>query len=563
MNTPQKDAWRYYRAQYRGRYGRIGAVVAASAAVSFFSLPVIFLVQRVFDRYLPARDVRGVALAAAVMLGASLASAAVLLWIRVTTLDVTKAAILEIRSRLEECLYRLPRATFTGGDRLKLHNTIVQDTERIDVMSNAVVAQAMPALLSAAVLMLILLRMNWLLTLVMLAVAPAAIACNRWLGGKLNQDVRRFRAAFERFSSGVLFLLDAIDLTRLLNAEESELARQRNTAEELRVTSLRVAWFDTLFQLSQNSVTMVAGLAILVTGAVAVAAHRMSIGELLAFYVTVRLLNSQTNIVISSVPQMVTGAQALCDTYELLTHDGAQAYGGTKAIDFQGRIALEDVSFAYVPGRWVLRHADLEIAPGETVALVGPNGCGKSSIVWLLCGFYRPEEGRLLADGIGYEDLDLRQLRRQLGVVPQDPLLFPATVHDNIAYGRPQASDAEIREAAEWSTAHAAIAAMEQGYETAVGTGGQMISGGQRQRIAIARALLGRPRFLILDEPTNHMDAAAIGALMANLRRLPQRPAILLVSHDPRIVEHCDRVIRMQPEGICLSELPVAEETEP
>jgi ABC-type bacteriocin/lantibiotic exporter with double-glycine peptidase domain len=559
MNARQREAWRYYRAQYRGSYGRIAAVVAASAAASCLSLPVIFLVKVVFDRYLPAGDVRGVALAAAGMLGASLAGAAVLLWIRLTTLAVTKAVILQMRSRLEERLYLLPRATFTGGDRLKLHNTIVHDTERIDVMSNAVVAQALPAMLSAAVLTLILLRMNWLLTLVMLAVLPAAIGFNRWLGGRLSDDVRRFRAAFEHFNRGVLFLLDAIDLTRLLNAEESELARQRNTAEALRVASLRVAWFDTIFQLSQNSVTMIAGLAILVVGSMAVAAHRMSIGDLLAFYVTVRLLNSQTNIMISSVPQMVTGAQALCDMHELLTQGGEESYAGTRAIEFQGRIALSGVSFAYVQGRPVLRHADLEIAPGETVALVGPNGCGKSSIVWLLCGFYRPQEGELLADGIGYDALDLRQLRRQLGVVPQDPLLFPASVRDNIAYGRPQASDAEIREAAEWSTAHAAIEAMEQGYQTAVGSDGQMISGGQRQRIAIARALLGRPRLLILDEPTNHLDAEAVGELMATLRQLPQRPGILLVSHDPRIVEHSDRVIRMQPDGVCLNELQNVE----
>lgn len=554
MNAQQREAWRYYRAQYRGSYGRIAGVVAASAAVSFLTLPVIFLIKVVFDRYLPANDVRGVALAAAGILVASLASSAVLLWIRLTTLAVTKAAILEMRGRLEERLYLLPREAFTGGDRLKLHNTIVQDTERIDVMSNAVVAQALPALLSAAVLMLILLHMNWRLTLVMLAVTPAGIWFNRWLGEKLSNDVRRFRAAFEHFSSGVLFLLDAIDLTRLMNAEDSELARQRNTLEALRATSLRVAWFDTLFQLSQSSVTVVASLAILVVGSMAVAAHRMSIGDLLAFYVTVRLLNSQTNTVISGVPQVVAGAQALCDMYELLIHDGEEMYAGTQAIDFQGRIALHGVSFAYVQGRQVLHHADMEIAPGETVALVGPNGCGKSSIVWLLCGFYRPQEGGLEADGIGYDALDLRQLRHQLGVVPQDPLLFPATVRDNIAYGRPQASDAEIREAAEWSTGHAAIEAMEQGYQTAVGTDGQMISGGQRQRIAIARALLGRPRFLILDEPTNHLDAAAISDLMANLRKLPQRPAILLVSHDPRIVEHCDRVIRIQPDGVCLNE---------
>jgi ATP-binding cassette subfamily B protein len=167
-----------------------------------------------------------------------------------------------------------------------------------------------------------------------------------------------------------------------------------------------------------------------------------------------------------------------------------------------------------------------------------------------LCGFYRPQEGSVLADGTPYDQIDIRQLRRQLGVVPQDPLLFPGTVLENIAYGQPQASERGIREAAEWSTAHEAIEAMDRGYETPIGADGQMISGGQRQRIAIARALLGQPRLLILDEPTNHLDAAAIQELMDNLRHLPQRPGVLVVSHDPRIIEHCDRVYRMPANGV-------------
>lgn len=545
----RREAWRYYWTQYRSRRGRMAAVVVASVAASFLSLPIVLLVRVVFDRYLPAGDLRGVALAAAGIFAASVAGAAVLFWIRRTTLEITKSVILELRCRLQERLYQLPRALFSSGDHLQLHDTIVQDTERIDVMSNAVVAQALPAALVAATLTLVLLRMNWLLTAVLLAVAPVTIGFNRWLRGRLKNDIRRFRAAFESFSRGVLFLLEAIDLTRLQSAEAAELARQRRTAEVLRGASLRMAWFDTLFQLSQSTLSVAASLAILLVGGMAVASHRMTVGDLLAFYVTVRLLNAQTNTLISSVPQIMTGAQALADVHALLIHGAEEPYNGSGSLDFRGEVELRNVSFSYVPGRWVLRHADLRIAPGEILALVGPNGCGKSSIVWLLCGFYRPQEGSVLADGTAYDELDLRQLRRRLGVVPQDPLLFPGTVRESIAYGRPQASDQQIREAAEWSTAYASIEAMEQGFETPIGADGQMISGGQRQRIAIARALLGRPRLLILDEPTNHLDAAAIGTLMTNLRQLPQRPAILLVSHDPRIFEYCDRMYRMPADG--------------
>jgi ABC-type bacteriocin/lantibiotic exporter with double-glycine peptidase domain len=527
----------------------MAAVVVASVAASFLCLPIVLLVRVVFDSYLPSGDLRGVSLAAAGIFAASLAGAAVVFWIRRTTLVITKSVILELRCRLEERLYQLPRALFSSGDHLQLHDTIVQDTERIDVMSNAVVAQALPAALVAATLTLVLLHMNWLLTAVLLAVAPAVIGFDRWLRSRLKDDIRRFRAAFESFSRGVLFVLEAVDLTRLQSAEPEELNRQRRTADVLRGASLRMAWFDTLFQLSQNTLSLAASLAILVVGGMAVGSHRMTVGDLLAFYVTVRLLNAQTNTLISSVPQIMTGAQALADVHRLLIHGAGQPYNGSGTLDFRGEVELRNVSFSYVPGRWVLRRTDLRIAPGEILALVGPNGCGKSSIVWLLCGFYRPQEGSVLADGTAYDELDLRQLRRRLGVVPQDPLLFPGTVGENIAYGRPQASDREIREAAGWSTAQEAIAAMEQGFETPIGADGQMISGGQRQRIAIARALLGQPRLLILDEPTNHLDAAAIGTLMRNLRQLPQRPAILLVSHDPRIIEHCDRMYRMPADG--------------
>lgn len=549
-----REAWRFYWAQYQGSRGRLAGVVVASVAASFLSLPVIWLVQVVFDRYLPAGDLKGVAWAAAAMLAASLAGAAVLFWIRRTTLEITKRVILDLRCRLEERLYGIPRALFASGDHIKLHDTIVQDTERIDVMSNAVVAQALPAGLVAATLTLVLLRMNWLLAAVMLGVAPVILLINRQMRRRLSRNVWDFRRAFEGFSRGVLFLLEALDLTRLQGAERQELARQREKAEALRASSLRMAWFDTLSQLSQNTLGLVASLAILLVGAVAVAAQRMTIGDLLAFFVTVRLLNTQTNVLIASVPQVIAGSQALADVYGQLHHGESEPYRGQREIDLRGELELRHVSFAYSPGRWVLRQASLRIEPGETVGLVGPNGCGKSSIVWLLCGFYRPQEGGVFADGVAYDELAMGALRRQLGVVPQDPLLFPGSVRDNIVYGRERATDAEVEQAARRATAHAGIVAMEHGYGTAIGADGQMISGGQRQRIAIARALLGEPRLLILDEPTNHLDAAAIAELMAGLRRLPQRPGILLVSHDPRVIDHCDRIYRLEAEGSLLRE---------
>jgi ATP-binding cassette subfamily B protein len=161
-------------------------------------------------------------------------------------------------------------------------------------------------------------------------------------------------------------------------------------------------------------------------------------------------------------------------------------------------------------------------------------------------GLYKPGTGRVLADGVPFEQLDMRSFRRQVGVVLQDPVLFPGTIAENIAFGRPDASEADIQAAAEAATAHGFVEQLPDGYDTGVGDEGVGLSGGQRQRVAIARALLGSPGMLLLDEPTTYLDEAAVTALMANLARLPRTPTVVLVTHDPQAAGHADRVIELR-----------------
>jgi len=283
---------------------------------------------------------------------------------------------------------------------------------------------------------------------------------------------------------------------------------------------------------------MVAGLVTLVVGGEAIARGRMTVGDLLSFYVTLRYLNSYAQMALSSIPQIVLGGESLGSLYELLRADYSQPYHGTRRVALTGSVALECVDFAYRPDRPVLRRVSLHLEPRCSLALVGPNGSGKSTIVSLLFGFYRPQGGRLLADGCPYDELDLAHLRRSFGWVPQDPFLFPASIADNIAYGTPEASARDIEEAAELATAHEFVRELDEGYRTPVGDNGLLLAGGQRQRIAIARALLRRPRLLILDEPTNHLDHDAVRRLMETLRLLSYQPAVLLISHDREIVRH-------------------------
>jgi ABC-type bacteriocin/lantibiotic exporter with double-glycine peptidase domain len=261
--------------------------------------------------------------------------------------------------------------------------------------------------------------------------------------------------------------------------------------------------------------------------------------------VTVGLLNTYLRAGLSSVPKMILGNESLETLFELLHKGEDQPYTGTRKIEFQGKVTFDSVHFRYKQDP-ILQGVDLVIEPQSTIAIMGANGSGKSTMMHLLSGFYRPQEGRLFADDCPYDELDILDLRRSVGVVMQDPFFFPGTILQNITYGSPGAKQPHVIEAARLATAHSFIEELPKGYETLVGDNGVLLSGGQRQRIAIARALLRRPRLLILDEPTNHLDAAAVVGLMENLKKLPHRPTTILISHDKEIVHHADRIYTME-----------------
>jgi len=203
------------------------------------------------------------------------------------------------------------------------------------------------------------------------------------------------------------------------------------------------------------------------------------------------------------------------------------------------------VSFGY-DQQPILHQVTLELPAGGRAAIVGPNGAGKSTLVSLMLGLYRPQSGRLLADGVPFDELDLGVLRQSVGVLLQEPLLFPTTIRENISYGRPDASLEEVREAACWATADEFIELMPEGYDSHVGDDGALLSGGQRQRIALARALLSRPAMLILDEPTTHLDDRSVARLLENLRDFPGCPSIVTVTHDPEVAAISDLVYRIR-----------------
>jgi ATP-binding cassette subfamily B protein len=325
-------------------------------------------------------------------------------------------------------------------------------------------------------------------------------------------------------------------------AEEAE----RSVAAALRRVASRTGLILAVILLGFGAITFA-----LWVGGRDVVSGAMSGGELAAFVFYAVLLASAGATVSELWGEIQRAAAAADRLLELLSVRPEIAAPPAPAAlpePAQGRIAMERVRFAYPtrPGQWALDDVSLAVEPGETVALVGPSGAGKTTVFQLLLRFYDPQSGRVLVDGVDAARLDPAALRARIGLVPQEPLIFSATAAENIRYGRPGASDAEVRRAAEAAAAAGFIAALPGGYDTHLGARGVTLSGGQRQRIAIARAILKDAPVLLLDEATSALDAESERAVQHALERLSRGRTTLVVAHRLATVRRADRILVME-----------------
>jgi ABC-type bacteriocin/lantibiotic exporter with double-glycine peptidase domain len=519
--------------------------VSLSVAEAALLLPVALIVQHIFDREIPARQAGPILVSGVEILVLYLASAALGLLIRYLVLVATKRAIAQLREALLERVFRLPRSYFDRHSLGTLHSTIVQDSERVDVMSGALIGEVIPALVMTLGLSAVLLALNAFLFAVLLAVVPVLLVIGKLLGRSVRSRYRIWQRAFDTFSTQTQLALRAITLMKASGAERHELRNRAREVRELSSTGRAMVWRQDAYRLVEAAVAASAGVVVLVVGGIAVARKTMTLGELLSFYAVLALLLRQVTTILGYLPQAIGGYESIARLEALLESDEREPYRGDKPIRFRGVLRIEDASFSY--GDTPVLHAvALELFPGERVSLVGPNGAGKSTLVSLMLGLYKPQSGRLLADGVPFDELDLAALRRGIGVLLQEPLIFPASIRENIAYGRPEASEEEIRAAARWATAEEFIQLLPEGYDSQAGDDGGLLSSGQRQRIALARTLMARPALIILDEPTTHLDDRAIGRLLENLREFPGAPGIVVITHDTEVAEMSDRVYRLR-----------------
>jgi len=507
-------------------------------AQSFSFVPLAAILRRIFDVVLPAHDLRLFLAATAALLGIQLAGLAIAWWIRTRALEVSHLVLAQLRSDAAARLYDLPRSFFTAADVEHLHVTLVHETQDIEQMNYSFTALVLPGLFACLLLFLILFRIERVYALIVAGVAPPLLVLNRALVRRAWFRQEGVRRAWEKFSRGIRFAISAIELTRSHAAEPYELRRQVANIERLRRISLDLNRFDSNHQAVQGAMLLTSTLLVLLAGGWSVAQGWTTTGDIMAFYVIAALFSAQARTLVEAVPAIRRGIRAFHGLARFLENPEREPYSGSRTVPEIVRLSLEGVSFRYEDGAPLLEDVSLDLRRGDRVALLGPNGSGKSTVVHLLAGYIRPQRGAASANGIAYDEIDIRSLRGRMAVAPQHPFLFTGTVRENVAYAMSECEDAAIEEALEWAGAAAFVHELPRGLDEPIGEQGARLSGGQRQKLAIARALLRRPDVLILDEPTNHLDDESIAALLATLAALPFRPAVLLISHDWRVLQH-------------------------
>jgi ATP-binding cassette subfamily B protein len=392
-----------------------------------------------------------------------------------------------------------------------------------------------------------MLVMNWPLALAVVLPVPLLWAWGLLFWGRMRLLYHKWWQAGAQFSAQLGESLSGARVVKAFTQEEREVAKFAHYNNTLLRANVRTNRSRAILLATMGLLTSFGVLALWLFGGLEVMRGGMTLGTLLAFYGYIWLFYGtlqwfgQIN---NWMTQAFAGAERIFEVLDAPAEGGAAEGGAAAALPPpRGRVAFRQVTFGYDPARPVLRGVDLEAAPGEVVALVGPSGAGKTTLMALLCRFYDPDAGRVELDGADVRGLPLKGLRDQVGVVPQEPFLFAGSIADNIRYGRPGAPLAEVVRAARAAHAHAFILAKADGYDSEVGERGGRLSGGERQRLAIARAVLRDPRILILDEATASVDAASERLIRAAVARLARGRTTFVIAHRLSAVRGADRLV--------------------
>lgn len=458
---------------------------------------------------------------------------------------VGQNVVMDLRLRLYDHLQRMSLRYLYGKRLGELMSRITNDVTILQNLVTSVIVNLVVQSATFLGMVGFLLYINWKLTLITFAVLPLTVVILDRAAKKLRAVGHTIQNELAGLSAVVHEAFAAVRIVRSFATEDLELARFRKSNRE----NFRAVMHGVQVQAALSGiieVVLIAALAVILwLGGREVVRGELTPGELIAFLGYLGFLVQPIRVFTSVVSSMQLGLAAADRIFALLDipEETTSPANPIPLGMVEGRVTFRDVRFSYVSGQPVLKGITLDVRPGERVAVVGATGAGKSTLVDLIPRFYDPDSGSVLVDRADVRTVDLRELRKQIGIVPQDPLLMKGSIAFNISYGLPELSLEAIRGAAETAGIAGFIESLPEGYETEVGERGVTLSGGQRQRIAIARAVVRNPRILILDEATSSLDLEVERQVQAAMNRAMKGRTSFIIAHRLSTVRNADRII--------------------
>ncbi|MEJ6951194.1 ABC transporter ATP-binding protein [Natronospora cellulosivora (SeqCode)] len=461
------------------------------------------------------------------------------------TAYVSQRAVMDIRSDLYSHLQSLSLGFYSKN---KTGEIISRVTNDVGILQSAIVSGAVGLFNQSLTLfasLVYLFYLNIRLSLFLLIVVPLVALIINKFNRKIRRVSKKVQIKLADISDVLQETLSAVRVVKSFGREEYEFDRFMIENKANFKAKVKSSQYGAILSPIIEFIAAIAFTTILWYGGYEVYHGRMDPAALITYF-TILLAISQPlrslSKLSSTIQRSIAAAERIFETIDI-NHKIKEKEGAIALNNISGKVDFVDVNFAYNKGETVLKDINLQVDTGQVVALVGPSGAGKTTLVDLVFRFYDPIRGRILIDGNDIKDVELKSLRKHIGIVPQENVLFSGTLADNIAYGNLDASDVEIIEAAKAANAHNFIMSFPNHYDTVVGERGVGLSGGQRQRIAIARAILKNPEILILDEATSALDTESESLVQDALDKLMQDRTTFIIAHRLSTIKNADRIV--------------------
>ena len=469
-------------------------------------------------------------------------------WLRDYLSAYTGAEIIkDLRLELFSHLQRLSLRFHGGHQTGEMMSRLLSDVGRLQDLLTVTLLMVCTNILMLGGILAYLLHTNWMLTIVAIIPVPLTIFTTHKLGNRLNRLIANVQQRMADLSARIQEALLGIKTIKAYGQEERGERQIDGVLRELNPVLVKASVTSSLGVNLAQFINMTGPIVVLAWGVFLVATGRMLLGQLIAFYILLTYLYSPVRGLAETHIQVKSAMASATRVFEYLDvpPEIVEIATPITLASVRGEIRLSDVTFDYKTNGFSIDNLSLAINPKEKIGLVGPSGSGKTTIINLVMRFFDPCSGVISLDGVDLKELAVRSLRSQIALVEQDPLIFHMTVHDNIAFGYPEATEEQVIAAAKAANIHDFVMSLPNGYQTEIGERGVTISGGERQRLCLARAIVMNPAVLILDEATSALDSNSEQLIQESLRTILADKTAIIIAHRLATIQHVDRIITL------------------